>query len=119
MSELSLPDAKIAHAEIRIGDKPIMLTDALPEMNYRSPNDLGGSPVSVLLYVDDADATFNTPVSAGATSVAEPSDQFDGDRRGTLIDPSGHTWLIATRRATLSPDELVRCFKETMSEDGG
>lgn len=116
---LTMPDGKIAHAEIRIGKSRFMLADAFPDMGYRSPADLGGSPVSVLIYVADADATFARAVELGATSVSDPSDQFDGDRRGTLTDPSGHTWLVATKREELDASELNQRFSAMMAQNGG
>ena len=99
------------HAEIRIGDAQIMLADEFPDMGYRSPTDLGGSSVSVLLYVEDVDRLFASATSAGATSIRPVQDQFDGDRRGTLTDPFGHIWLIATRKENVSPEDLQQRFK--------
>jgi PhnB protein len=95
---------KVMHAEIRIGNASFMLADEFPEMGYRSARSLGGSPVSMLLYVDDVDAQFRQAVDSGATATMPPQDQFDGDRRGTLTDPFGHVWLIATRKEDVSPD---------------
>lgn len=114
---LTMPMVKVAHAEIRIDGAKIMVADAFPEMDYKSPADLGGSAVSVLLYVADADTTFANTVRAGGTSISPPSDQFDGDRRGTLTDPFGHRWLIATKREDVAPDELVRRFSAMMTKE--
>jgi PhnB protein len=108
---------KVMHAEIRIGNSQIMLADEFPEMGYRSPTMLGGSPVSVLLYVEDADKLFASAISAGATSTMPVQDQFDGDRRGTLADPFGHIWLIATQKEDVSPDELRRRFELMLRQD--
>jgi PhnB protein len=101
---------KVMHAEIRLGDTKIMLADEFPEMNYRSPKTLGGSPASILLYIDDVDKLFAAAISAGATETQQVQDQFDGDRRGTLTDPFGHVWLLATSNEDLTPAELQKRF---------
>ncbi len=111
---LATPDGKIMHAEIRIGEAQIMVADEFPEMNYRSPKTIGGSPVSILLCVADVDKLWASATQAGATIVQPLADQFDGDRRGTLADPFGHTWLVATRREEVSPAELQRRFAVMM-----
>jgi PhnB protein len=113
---LADPSGKIMHAEIRIGDAQIMLADEFPEMGYCSPPTLGGSPVSLLLYVEDADRVFASAISAGATVKMALADQFDGDRRGTLIDPFGHVWLVATRQEEVSIDELQRRFAAMLEQ---
>lgn len=115
---LADPDEKVMHAEIRIGDSSIMLADEFPDMGYRSPTMLGGSAVSILLYVEDVDTLFTSATDAGATSTMPVKDQFDGDRRGTLTDPFGHTWLVAARKEEVSPDELRRRF-DAMVKQGG
>jgi PhnB protein len=114
---LADPEGKVMHAEIRIGDSQIMLADEFPDMGYRSPTDLGGSPVSVLLYVEDVDRLFTLATNAGATSTMPVQDQFDGDRRGTLTDPFGHIWLVATRKEDVSPDELQKRFKTRLEQN--
>jgi PhnB protein len=111
---LADPSGKVMHAEMEIGSAKFMLADEFPEMGYTSPTSLGGSSVSTLVYFDDVDDAFAKAVSAGATSVMEPSDHFDGDRRGTLRDPFGHVWLVATRKETISTEELMRRFGEMM-----
>jgi PhnB protein len=102
------PDGKIMHAEIRIGNSLIMLNDEMG--GGRSAKAIGGSPVSLWLYVDDCDALFNRAVAAGATVAPGPMgqlmDQFWGDRSGTIKDPHGYQWTIATRKEDLTPDEL-------------
>ena len=108
---------KVMHAEIRIGDAQIMLADEFPDMGYRSPTDLGGSSVSVLLYVEDVDRLFASAINAGGTVTRPVKDQFDGDRRGTLTDPFGHIWLIATRKEDVSPDELQQRFKLMLEQN--
>ncbi len=105
-----MPDASgklVGHAEIKIGDSHIMLADEYPEMGYRSPQSLGGTPVSILLYVDDVDATIPRAVAAGAKLVQPIKDQFYGDRSGTLHDPFGHVWTVATHKKDVSPEEMM------------
>ena len=102
------PDGKIGHAEIKIGDSPIMLADEAPEMNARSPQSFGGSPISILLYVEDVDAVFNRAVAAGAKVERPVTDQFYGDRIGGLTDPFGHAWYISTHREDVSPEEMKK-----------
>jgi PhnB protein len=113
---LADPSGKVMHAEIRLGDTQIMLADEFPEMNYRSPKTLGGSPASILLYIDDVDKLFTAAISAGATEIQPVQDQFDGDRRGTLTDPFGHVWLLATSKEDVSPEELQKRFAVMMKQ---
>ncbi len=96
----------IMHAEIKIGDSPIMLADEQPQM-YRGPQSLGGTPVSLMLYVDDVDTVFPRALSAGAKEVKPVQDQFYGDRSGTLTDPFGHLWTIATHKRDVSSEEMM------------
>lgn len=107
---------RIYHAEILIGSALLMLADAFPEMGYRSPKSLGGSPVSLLLYVTDVDASFAKAIANGATETMAVADSFDGDRRGTLSDPFGHVWLIATKREEISHEELRKRFSTMMAQ---
>jgi PhnB protein len=100
------PDGRVMHAEIRIGDSPIMLADEVAEMQALSPASLGGSPVGILLYVEDVDARFDRAIRAGGTVVRPVQDQFYGDRSGTLLDPFGHKWTIATHKEDLSLEEV-------------
>ena len=102
------PDGRIGHAEMKLGDSVIMLADEHPEMDIVSPSTLGNSPVGILLYVDDVDATFNKAVSRGAKVNKPLADQFYGDRSGTVIDPFGHKWTIATHVEDVSPQEMER-----------
>lgn len=115
---LADPTGKVGHAELRVGDSPIMLADEYPDMGYRGPLSLGGSAVSVLLYVDDVDAWFARAVDAGAKATMLVHDQFDGDRRGTVTDPFGHVWLIATRKETIAPEEMQRRYTEVLKQGG-
>lgn len=100
------PDGRIGHAEIKIGDSYIMLADEHPEMSIHSPQHYGGSPVSVLLYVGNADATVTTAVAAGAKIIRPLKDEFYGDRAGTIVDPFGHQWYIHTHIKDVSPEEM-------------
>ncbi|MDQ6733580.1 MAG: VOC family protein [Nitrospirota bacterium] len=102
------PNGRVGHAEIRIGDSPIMLADEYPEMGIRSPQSLGGAGVSMLLYVEDVDARFKKAIAAGAKEIKPVQDQFYGDRSGTLEDPFGHVWTIATHKEDVSPDEMKK-----------
>jgi PhnB protein len=102
------PNGKIGHAEIKIGDSPIMLADEVPEMGARSPRTFGGSPVSIFLYVDDVDTTFARAVNGGAKVQRPLADQFYGDRTGGVEDPFGHVWYIATHVEDVSPEDMKK-----------
>ncbi|NQD37584.1 VOC family protein [Permianibacter sp. IMCC34836] len=102
------PNGKIAHAEIRIGDSVLMLADEHPDIHAFGPKHYGGSPMSLMLYVEDVDAVINGAVKAGATLVRPIADQFYGDRSGIITDPFGHNWFIATHIEDVSPEELAR-----------
>jgi PhnB protein len=102
------PGGKIGHAEVRIGRMPVMLADEHPEMGALAPPSLGGSPVGLLVYVEDVDAVFNRAVAAGGKVERPVKDQFYGDRSGTFIDPFGHKWTVATHKEDLSPEEMKR-----------
>jgi len=112
------PDGKIGHAEIRIGNSNIMLADEYPDMGYVSPTALGGTPVSILLYVENADRLYDRAVKAGATVIKPIADQFYGDRSGTVKDPFGHVWTIATHIEDVSPEEMNRRFEEMTASQG-
>ena len=101
-------EGKIGHAELKIGDSPIMLADEFPQMGYRSPKSLGGTPVSLMIYVPDVDAVYKQAINAGATEVKPLTDQFYGDRSGTLTDPFGHVWTIATHKEDVTMEEMNR-----------
>lgn len=103
---MAQPGGKIGHAEIKIGDSPIMLADEFPEMKYVGPKTLGGSPVSLMIYVKDVDNVFNQAIAAGGEQQKPLQDQFYGDRSGTLKDPFGHVWHIATHKEDVSPEEM-------------
>jgi PhnB protein len=102
------PDGAIGHAEIKIGDGVVMLADESPEMGHKSPQTLGGTPISLLFYVPDVDARFASAVAAGGTVKNPLKDQFYGDRSGTITDPFGHIWTIATHTEDVSADEMQR-----------
>jgi PhnB protein len=102
------PEGRIGHAEIRIGDSVIMLADESPDMGYRGPRALGGAAVSTMLYVEDVDDRFNRAVAAGAKVRRPLADQFYGDRSGTIEDPFGHVWTIATHVEDVPPDEMKK-----------
>jgi PhnB protein len=108
MLRMADPQGRVGHAEIRIGDSVIMLADEHPAMGYRGPRSLGGSSVSILLYLDDVDAVFDRAVKAGAKALRPVANQFYGDRSGTLEDPFGHVWTIATHVEDVAPEELKR-----------
>jgi len=101
-------EGKVGHAELKIGDSPIMIADEYPQMGYRSPKALGGTPVSIMIYVPDVDTVYNQAMAAGGTVVKPLQDQFYGDRSGTLTDPFGHVWTIATHKEDVSTEEMNR-----------
>jgi PhnB protein len=105
------PGGKIGHAEIKVGDSMIMLADEMPDMGYRGPQSLGGTAVSLMVYVEDVDSQFKRAIDAGAKVKQAVTDQFYGDRSGTLEDPFGHVWTIATHKEDVSQDELVKRAK--------
>jgi PhnB protein len=116
---LAQPGGKVGHAEIEIGDSRIMLADEYPDMDARSPTAFGGTPVSLHLYVDDVDAIAQQAIAAGARERRPVKDQFYGDRTGSLEDPFGHVWHIASHKEDLSPDEIKRRADEAMRQQGG
>jgi PhnB protein len=119
LMRLGDPTGKVGHAEIKVGDSTIMLADEFPEMGIRGPQSIGGSPVSILLYVEDVDAVYSRAVASGATAVRPVKDQFYGDRSGTLTDPFGHTWTIATHTEDVSPEEIQKRFEDSMKQQAG
>jgi PhnB protein len=110
------PGGRVGHAEVKIGDSHIMLADEFPEQGYKSPQSLGGTPVSIMLYVNDVDTIAAQAVSAGGKLTRPVTDQFYGDRSGTLEDPFGHVWHIATHKEDVPPDEMDRRMKEAMKQ---
>ena len=110
---------KIHHAEVKIGNSPIMLADEFPEMGAQSPETLGGSPITIMLYVEDVDTMFKQAVDAGATVERPVADQFYGDRTGGIKDPFGHKWYLATHIEDVSPDELNKRAAEAQKQKAG
>jgi PhnB protein len=108
------PDGKLGYAEIQIGDSRITLSDEFPGMN-KSAKALGGSPVAIMLYVEDADKLFKQAVGAGAKEVQPMKDQFFGDRTGSVTDPFGHRWYVCTHIEDVSPAEMKRRAAEVMA----
>lgn len=105
-ARLMAPDGKLMHANIRIGDSAVMLVDEFPDMGCLGPNALNGSPVTIHLYVNDVDRSFERAVAAGATVVMPLQDMFWGDRYGIVKDPFGHQWSMATHIRDLTPAEI-------------
>ena len=105
---MAQPDGRVGHAELQFGDSKVMLADEFPDMDFRSPQAWGGSPVHLHLYVEDVDTVFKRAVSAGAKEVKPVQDQFYGDRLGTVADPYGHVWHVSTHKEDLSPEEIGR-----------
>lgn len=101
-------EGKIGHAELKMGDSVVMLADESPEMGYLGPEAIGGSPVTIMLYVDAVDEVFPRAIEAGGTELRPVEDQFYGDRSGNLRDPFGHVWVIATHVEDVSPEEMER-----------
>jgi PhnB protein len=110
------PDGRVGHAEIKIGDSPIMMADEFPEMGFRGPKALGGAAAMLMIYVPDVDAQFKLAVAAGAKVVRPLQDQFYGDRSATVEDPFGHTWTIATHKEDVSPEEMKKRSEAAMKK---
>jgi len=114
---MMMPDNKsVAHAELMIGDSKIMLSDEFPEMKSLSPTTIGGTPVSLYLYVEDVDKTFNLAVAEGGKSLFPVQDRFYGDRHGSIQDPFGHIWSIATHMKDLTEEEMKKAAEEAFSK---
>lgn len=113
---LTTPDGSVAHAEMKIGNSFFMLTDEYPEMGFLSPETLGGSGVSLMIYTDNVDAYFANAISAGAVELRPVIDQFYGDRAGTLKDPYGHVWTNATHKEELTEKELVERMQTVINQ---
>ena len=102
------PDGNVIHADLKIGDSHLFLVDEMPEMESRGPGLLGGTPVTIHMYVEDVDAAFEKAIGAGATVRMPLQDMFWGDRYGILTDPFGHSWSLATHKQDLSPAETAK-----------
>ena len=105
------PSGKVMHAEIKIGNSIIMLGEEMPEMGYKGPLTIGGSPVGIMLYVEDVDAWYPRALAAGGKELRPLQDQFYGDRSGTYQDPYGHVWTLSTHKEDVAPDEMDRRMK--------
>jgi PhnB protein len=102
------PGGKIGHAELELGDSLLMLADAFPDMGAPTPQSLGGTPVTVMVYVEDVDDVFDRAIKAGATEERQVENQFYGDRAGQFADPFGHKWFVATHVEDVPPDEMAK-----------
>jgi PhnB protein len=102
------PNGAIMHAEIKIGDSFVMLSDEFPDRGARGPEALGGSPVGLMVYVPDVDSTYKKAVDNGAKVIQAVENQFYGDRSGTVVDPFGHKWFIATHVEDVTPEEMEK-----------
>jgi len=118
MMRMDGPTGKIGHAELKIGDSMIMLSDEMPGAGAKSPKSLGGTTVNIFLYVEDVDSVFNQAVSAGAKADMALADQFWGDRYGKVTDPFGHSWSLATHKEDLTPQEISKRAKAAMEKMG-
>ena len=112
---MEAPGGKIGHAELQIGDSVVMLSDPFPQSNVRPPKEVGGTSAGVFMYVEDVDAVVKQAVDAGATVTMEVADQFWGDRFGTVSDPFGHSWSLATHVEDLAPEEIAERGKAAMA----
>jgi PhnB protein len=112
---MDAPGGKVGHAELEIGDSLVMLSDPFPQASTRPPKELGGTSASVFMYVEDVDAVVQKAVEAGATVTMEVADQFWGDRFGSVLDPFGHLWSIATHVEDVPPEEMAERAKEAMA----
>jgi PhnB protein len=113
------PGDRIGHAELEIGDSLIMLADEHPEMGIRGPKAIGGTPVTISVYVDDVDGVFDRAVKEGATATRQVENQFYGDRSGQFEDPFGHRWSVATHVEDVPPDEMGKRAAEAMGAMSG
>ena len=112
------PDGRLGHAEIQIGDSVIMMADAFPEMGVVDPKKLGGTPVSLVVYVEDVDATFSNAIKAGAKETQAVEDKFYGDRAGQFEDPWGHRWDVMSHIEDVSPGEMQKRMEAFSSGQG-
>ena len=108
------PDGRVGHAELQLGDSVLMVADEFPEVGHRGPRAVGGTPVTLSVYVEDVDATFAAAVAAGANELRPVEDQFYGDRVGQFEDPFGHRWSVGTHVEDISEEEMARRAEEAM-----
>jgi len=109
------PEGRVGHAELNVGDSVIMLADEHPEMNAVGPKTVGGTPVSIHVYVEDSDGAFERAIEAGAKSLAPVEDKFYGDRSGSFEDPFGHHWNVATHVEDVPEEEMAKRAEEAMA----
>jgi PhnB protein len=114
---LATPEGKVLHAEMQIGDSRIMMSDEFPEWQSFAPQSIGGTPATLLIYVDDVDAAYQQALGAGASKMSEPADQFWGDRMAGLYDPYGHRWSLATHIEDVTPEEVGRRAEKFFGAD--
>jgi len=115
---MDAPGGKIGHAELEIGDSLVMLSDSFPQATTQPPKELGGTSVGIFMYVEDVDAVVKQAVDAGATETMEVADQFWGDRMGSVLDPFGHLWSLATHVEDVPPEEMEERAKAAMAAMG-
>ena len=115
---MGAPGGKIGHAEIKIGDSHVMLADEYPDMGYKGPESLGGTSVTLMVYVDDVDKIYPRAIAAGGKEMRPLQDQFYGDRSGTLSDPFGHVWTISSHVEDVSEEEMAKRAEAAMKEAG-
>ncbi|KFG01020.1 VOC family protein [Streptomyces europaeiscabiei] len=111
---MASPDGKIHHAELQIGNSVVMVADEFPELGFRGPKSLGGTPVHLYVYVEDVDAVFAEALTRGATELTAVKDEFYGDRVGQFEDPFGHRWHVASHVEDISPEEMEKRAREAM-----
>jgi PhnB protein len=111
---MNIPDGRVGHAEIEIGSGMVMLADPMPDMGWKSPKDLGGSPVTLMVYVEDVDDCFTRALDNGATETRKLENQFYGDRSGSFTDPWGHIWYVASHVEDVSPEDMEKRAAEAM-----
>lgn len=116
---MGAPGGKVGHAELEIGDSVVMLADEAPEMDALSPGTVGGTPVSLHVYVEDADGVFARAIEAGAKELQPVEDKFYGDRTGTFEDPFGHRWHVASHVEDVPPEEMEKRMAEAMAGGSG
>jgi PhnB protein len=115
---MDAPGGKIGHAEVQIGDSIIMLADEFPEMDVRGPRSIGGTPVTINVYVEDVDAVLARAIAQGAKEIRPVENQFYGDRSGQFEDPFGHRWNVSTHVEDVPPEEMQRRSQEAMEAMG-
>ena len=116
---LDYPDGRVAHAEMKIGEGYVMISEEMPDMGFRGPLALGGTSISLLVYVEDVDAVFAKAVAAGAENKRPVADQFYGDRSGTIVDPFGHVWTLATRVEETTEQQRQERWSGILEEHAG